>query len=181
MPSLSAATPHDDGARSPAAFERLLATHRGILLKVAASYAFDAEERADLVQDIALQLWRAWPGYDAARPFPTWMYRIALNVAISHRRSSRLRPPHEDIDDAREHLPGARDVDADGREQLDLVQRAMRSLPPLDRALLLLHLEGCSHREAGEVLGISESNAATRLGRVRQQLRRTAGATHEER
>lgn len=181
MPSLSTAAPTADDARSPAAFERLLAAHRGILLKVAASYAFDRDERADLVQDIALQLWRAWPGYDAARPFPTWMYRIALNVAISHRRSARLRPPHEDIADAHEHLPGARDVEADGRDELATVQRAMRALAPLDRALLLLHLEGCSHREAGEVLGLSETNAATRLGRVRQQLRRVAGADTGER
>lgn len=158
-----------------AAFERLLATHRGVLLKVAASYAHDREERADLAQEIALQLWRAWPGYDPARPFATWMYRVALNVALSHRRR-RPAAAHDPLDARHDDLVGAEDVDAEARQQLALVRRAMQALGPLDRALLLLHLEGCSHREAGDVLGLSETNAATRLGRIRQQLRRLAGA-----
>lgn len=157
-------------------FQSLLAAHRGIVLKVAASYSRNAADRADLTQDIALQLWRAWPRYDRSRPFPTWMYRVALNVGISHLRSERQRPLHEPLDEAHEQLVGASDVDAIGREQLTIVQRAMRALGAVDRALLLLHLEGCSHRQVGEVLGISESNAATRLGRIKQQLRQIAGA-----
>ncbi len=157
------------------AFEARLLAHRGIVAKVAASYAWTPEDRADLTQEIALQLWRAWPAYDPARPFPTWMYRVALNVAISHRRRQAQREAHESSDEGHEQIVGERDVDAAVRQQRDLVQRAMRSLGRLDRALLLLHLEGCSHREVGEVLGLSETNAATRLGRIRQQLRNVAG------
>ncbi len=162
------------------AFEARLLAHRGIVAKVAASYAWTPEDRADLAQEIALQLWRAWPAYDPARPFTTWMYRVALNVAISHRRSAAQRRAHESIDEGHEQLVGERDVDAVQRQQRELVQRAMRSLGALDRALLLLHLEGCSHREVGEVLGLSETNAATRLGRIRQQLRNVAGERPQE-
>ncbi|MEO6065349.1 MAG: sigma-70 family RNA polymerase sigma factor [Lysobacterales bacterium] len=157
-------------------FESLLAAHRGIVLKVAASYSRNAADRADLAQDIVLQLWRAWPRYDRSRPFPTWMFRVALNVAISHLRRERQRRSHEPLDEVHEQQVGASDVDAVGGERLAIVQRAMRALGAVDRALLLLHLEGCSHREVGEVVGISESNAATRLGRIKQQLRRIAGA-----
>lgn len=157
-------------------FETRLAAHRGILRKVAASYAFDAEDRADLMQEISLQLWRAWPGYAPDRSFPTWMYRIALNVAISHRRSAARRPPADPLDDRTDELIGDADVDAETRERLALVQRAMRALGPLDRALLLLHLDGCSHRDSGDVLGLSETNVATRLTRIRQHLRRDIGA-----
>lgn len=163
-------------AARTAEFEARLAAHRGILLKVAASYARDAHDRADLVQEISLQLWRAWPAYDPARPFSTWMYRVALNVAISQRRSERLRPLHDPLDEAHESLVGASDVDAETRQRLELVQQAMQALGPLDRALLLLHLEGCSHRESGDVLGLAEGNVATRLTRIRQQLRRGAAA-----
>ena len=158
------------------AFEDLLAVHRGIVLKIAASYCHGPEDRADLVQDIHLQLWRAWPSYEASRTFSTWMYRVALNVAISHRRVRSRQGQHEALDEAHESLVGADDVDAAARQQLALVERAMHEVDPLDRALLVLHLEGCSHREIGEVMGISETNAATRLGRIRQQLRRSVGA-----
>ncbi len=157
-------------------FQALVAAHRGIILKVAASYGRGAEDRADLAQEIALQLWRAWPGYEPARPFPTWMYRVALNVAITHRRRERLRAGHEQLTEAHEAVVGAQDVDAEAGERLAIVQRAMQSLGRIDRALLLLHLEGCSHQESGEVLGITAGNVATRLGRIRQQLRRVAGA-----
>lgn len=155
-------------------FQSLIAAHRGIILKVAASYSRDAEDRADLAQEIALQLWRAFPRYERERPFSTWMYRVALNVAISQQR--RERPAHESLDDEHHEMIGAHDVDVESRERLALVQRAMQALAPLDRALLLLHLEGCSHGESGEVLGMTEGNVATRLNRIKQQLRRLAGA-----
>jgi RNA polymerase sigma-70 factor (ECF subfamily) len=153
-------------------FQALLAAHRGIVLKVAASYARSPEDRADLAQDIAMQLWQAWPAYDASRTFSTWMYRVALNVAISWQRRETHRRHEALDDDAQAQLTGALDVDVEAREQLALVQRAMRSLSEVDRALLLLHLEGCSHRESAEVLGTTEGNVATRLNRIKSHLRR---------
>jgi RNA polymerase sigma-70 factor (ECF subfamily) len=160
----------------PTDFPGLIAAHRGIVLKVAASYCRHADDRADLAQEIALQLWRSWPDYDRTRPFTTWMYRVALNVAISRQRSESLRTGHEPLGAEHEALVGEGDVDAESRERLAIVQRAMQALGRFDRALLLLHLEGCSHRESGEVLGIAEGNVATRLTRIRQQLRRIADA-----
>src|SRR5215471_4429144 len=79
--------PPPSDASNKADFEDLLAKHRRLVFKVAATYARDPEDRRDLVQEILIQTWRAYPGYDAGRSFSTWMYRIALNVAISHRRS----------------------------------------------------------------------------------------------
>src|SRR3546814_20351390 len=76
------------------AFGELLQQHRGIVFKVANAYARSAEDRDDLAQEIAVQLWRAWPGYDPARRFSTWMYRIALNVALSFLRSHGHRRRH---------------------------------------------------------------------------------------
>ena len=74
-------------------FAALLEQHRGIVFKVAATYCRHPEDRQDLAQEIAAQLWRAFSGYDPARLFSTWMYRIALNVAISHVRSTSGRAP----------------------------------------------------------------------------------------
>src|SRR3546814_20189799 len=80
------------------AFGELLQQHRGIVFKVAGTYARSAEDRDDLAQELAVQLWRAWPGYDPSCRFSPWMYRIALNDAISfllsevHRRRHSLPP-----------------------------------------------------------------------------------------
>ena len=82
-------TPAPTLTREPTAqarFEALLATHARLLLKVAPTYCALPEERRDVVQEMSAQLWRAFGSYDEARPFTTWMYRIALNVAISHVR-----------------------------------------------------------------------------------------------
>lgn len=162
-----ATTMTDDARRE---FGTLLERHRGIVFKVANSYARDPDDRADLAQEIAAQLWRAWPAYDQARTFTTWMYRVALNVAISQLRGRSLRDRHHVSFD--EHL---HDLDAslagEADHDLQLLQRVIAALPPLDRALMLLYLEERSQREIAEILGITESNVATKISRLKQRIR----------
>lgn len=163
-----------------ARFAALLERHRGIVLKIAHGYCRDPEDRRDLVQDISVQAWRAFAGFDPARSrFSTWLYRIALNVAISQARSAGLRRRHlASLDDeAVAALPGhdhARtEADAGVRALHDVIGR----LDPFNRALMLLYLDERSHREIAEVLGIGESNVATRLHRLRQRLREELAPT----
>src|SRR4051812_261095 len=75
-------------------FRELLERHRKIVFKVANTYCRDPQDRADLAQEIAIQLWRAFPAYDGVRTFSTWMYRVALNVAISFRRGIGRHEQH---------------------------------------------------------------------------------------
>jgi len=165
----SAALPQPDRATT---FTALLERHRGIVVKVAGTYTRGTEERAELMQEIAAQLWRAYPRYDPARSFSTWMYRIALNVAISALRERRRDDDHlaplsgEALDIAD---PAASDP---LRElQVRALHRFIAALPPLDRALMLLYLDDRSHAEIAEVLGISEGNAATKVSRLKQRIR----------
>lgn len=154
------------------AFAELLQRHRGIVFKVAGSYARDPHDRDDLAQEIAAQLWRAWPKYDPARSFSTWMYRIALNVAISHLRSETHRRHHAvPLDDALHDVAIDDAADTDTAEGLRILQRFIATLDPLDRALLLLYLDERSTREMAEVLGISESNVTTKISRLKQRIR----------
>ena len=162
------------------AFDELLLRHRGIVLKVAASYALHREDRAELAQEIQLQLWRAWPGYDPARSFSTWMYRIALNTAISFLRGQAQADRSVLVDDHGDTLAGSAALDPETHERLRLLQRFMATLGPLDRALLLLYLEERSGREIAEVLGIGESNVTTRIGRIKQRLRDYAAASFHD-
>jgi RNA polymerase sigma-70 factor, ECF subfamily len=120
---------------------------------------------------VAGQLWRAYPAYDSTRPFTTWMYRVALNVAISwlrtHAPRQRVTVPLE---------PGVHDIaggtlDPVAEERLRALLTAIRKLDPLDRALVLLYLDDHSHRDIAAVVGLSETNVATKIHRLKQRLR----------
>ena len=154
-------------------FSALLKRHTGIVRKVANSYAHGPEDRADLAQEIAAQLWHAWPRYDPARSVTTWMYRVALNVAISHLRSVELRRRHDAVplDEALHDVVDSNAVDPEHEQRLRLLQGFIARQPALDRALLLLYLDDRPQRQIAEVLGISESNVSTKIGRLKQRLR----------
>ena len=169
MPEALAAAMTPDDRRD---FAERLQRHRGIVVKIAHSYAWDADDRDDLCQEIAAQLWRAWPAYDPARSFSTWMYRIARNVAISHVRNSTQRSRHmvaldEDLHDIADD--GGRNPEQE--QQLRALQRVIAGLDKLNRALLLLYLEERSNRDIGEILGLSESNVSTKISRLKQRIR----------
>jgi len=150
-------------------FTRLLEQHGGFIRKVAFGYASTFADREDLSQEITLQLWRAFPRYSPDRPFSTWMYRIALNVAISflrrHSRIVRQMVPFEEceIEVADEAAPKD--------ERAALLQQVIASLPPFDRAFLLLYLDDHSYREIAAILGLTETNVATKLNRLKQRVR----------
>lgn len=159
-------------------FEDLLREHRRIVFKVARVYARDAHDRDDLVQDIAMQLWRSFDAFDVRRAkFSTWMYRVALNVAISHARSANrsLAPHLEPLDGA--HLESVAGPDTSHDESLERGERVavlnafIGSLDALNRALVLLYLEDRDYAEIAAVLGISETNVATKINRIKHKLR----------
>jgi len=152
-------------------FVALLDEHRKILYKVAGAYGRSPEDRQDLVQEMTAQLWRSFERYDERFRFSTWMYRIALNVAISFVRRETVRARHAapaPILEVSADVSAAAPGDAD----LRLLDGFLRRLDELDRALLLLYLDGIRHDAIAEVLGISESNVGTKLGRIKQRLRR---------
>ncbi len=160
-------------------FLRLLKEHRRILYKVSRAYGRTAEDRDDLVQETVVQLWRAFPRYDARFRFSTWMYRIALNVAISFQRRESTRQHHVTaVGD--EVLLAVSAAELEPEEGLALLYRCIERLDDLSKGLVLLYLDGHSHAEISEVLGISTSNVGTRLGRLKDKLRdelRTEGLT----
>ena len=154
-------------------FGTLLQRNSGIVFKVANSYARDIDDRAELAQEIAAQLWHAYPNYDPTRSFSTWMYRIALNVAISHLRHLELRRRHDAVplDDALHDVVDGNAADPEQQQRLHLLQGFIARQPPLDRALLLLYLEELPQREIADILGITESNVSTKIGRLKQRIR----------
>jgi RNA polymerase sigma-70 factor (ECF subfamily) len=152
----------------------LLEEHRKILFKVANLYCRNPADFADVVQEMALQAWRSFDHYDQSRRFSTWLYRIALNVAISFyrgetRRSRTIVPADESVIE----IAAQPSQTADLEDRLRLLRGFIDQLGELDKALVLLYLDGNPYDVIAEVLGISESNVGTRINRIKQKLQRT--------
>jgi RNA polymerase sigma factor (sigma-70 family) len=153
-------------------FELLLQRHQKIVYKVVNTYCWQADDRADLAQEIAIQLWRSFHTYDNERSFSTWMYRIALNVAISNvRHQTKFLHLSVPLDDS--HLEIGENEDDKGKddERVKFLQSFIAQLDSLNRALMLLYLEDHGYREIADILGISETNVATKISRLKQGIR----------
>ena len=145
------------------------------LRRFCAAHCAHPGDRQDLFQEIAIALWKALPQFRGDASERTWLYRIAQNVAFSdaarYRRKRGREVPIETIP--------VRGCPEDERRH-DLLD-AIRRLEPVERQLACLYLEGLTAREIGDVLGITESNAAVRLTRLRQQLTRMLNPAEVER
>lgn len=152
-------------------FLSVLDGHKGILYKVANSYCRHEEDRKDLIQEIIFQLWRSFEKYDGRSRYSTWIYRIALNVAISFYRKEKVAGfPSVEITAAVLSI-GNPQQNEEKETDLTILQQFISELKELDRALLLLYLEEKSYREIAEIIGITETNVATKIGRIKTRLR----------
>jgi RNA polymerase sigma-70 factor (ECF subfamily) len=150
-------------------FETLLDEHKKIVYKVANLYSKSREDREDVAQEIVAQLWRSFASFDGRVQFSTWMYRIALNVAISNYRRESARKRYVLSDE--EQLLKAVDLSTERSEELRVLYQFIDGLDPLNKALAMLYLDGNSYAETAQVLGISETNVATKISRLKQQLK----------
>ena len=162
-------------ARLTEEFVARLEKHQRILFKVAYMYCRDRYDRRDLVQEMLIQVWRSYARFDERVQFSTWMYRIAVNVAITHYRSERRRirdtVPMEEygLDIAAADALFAIDNHGEG-DNMRALRQMINGLDELNRALILLFLEGFSSEEIAEVVGITASNVTTRISRLKTKL-----------
>ena len=152
-------------------FLSVIEQNKGIIYKIANSFKKDEDDKKDLMQEIILQLWRSFDSYDEKSKFSTWMYRVALNVAIASYRKEKkhsefIAPmPESVIALADENISTEREY------ELGLLQKFIGELKELDRALMLLYLEERSGKEMAEILGLSETNIRTKINRIKEQLK----------
>ena len=148
-------------AADPQGFAAMLRENQAALARLARHYA-GADEWQDLQQEMHLQLWRSFPAFDGRAQRSTWVYRVALNTALSHRRKplrehQRLDPSMEPAD------PGS------AGDAMAVLETFLATLDPVQRGVLLLDLEGLEREQIAEVLGLSPGAVAVRMTRLRQR------------
>jgi RNA polymerase sigma factor (sigma-70 family) len=158
-----------DSATRESLFADAMKQHLGIFLKTAYAFAAPAD-RDDLVQEMLLAAWQALPTFDGSSKLSTFLYRVANNRALNWNRSQR-RYGHRlaALENCPQLVLDGNDVDPNAG-RLDWLYALIRQLPPPDRTVLLLHLDQLSHREIGDVTGLTENNVGVRLHRIKRWL-----------
>ena len=151
-------------------FVDILNNHRGLIYKVCHLYCDDPEDKKDLFQEIVLQVWKSLGSFRQESTIGTWMYRIALNTAITHfRKEKRLggKVSLNGID-----IPDLNDS-SEKEDQLKELFKAIENLDRIDKSIILLYLEEKNYEEISEITGLTRTNVGVRLNRIKIKLSNT--------
>jgi len=151
-------------------FTTLIKENQGLIHKVCFLYENDPEIRNDLFQEIVLQLWKSFSSFRGEAKITTWMYRIALNTAISGLRKRHRNIKTEDIRDAHFNISDHPPRD-DREEDVKKLYWAIAHLSEIDRAIIMMALEEIPYEEIAETLGITQNNVRVRMNRIREKLK----------
>jgi len=153
-------------------FIRLVDESQGIIHKVCRMYCDDEAHREDLFQEIILQLWKSYPSFKGESKFSSWMYRVALNVAIQDFRKEKKRrflflEQFEFKEPASAPKTGFKD------ERIEALYKAISNLDKIERAIMLLHLDEVPNEEIAEIAGITQNYVRVKMTRIRTKLAKT--------
>ncbi|NNL92540.1 MAG: RNA polymerase sigma factor [Saprospiraceae bacterium] len=152
-------------------FLNIIESHKRLIYKIVNAYCQDKQNHQDLFQDIIMQLWSSFENYDEKYKLSTWIYRIALNTSISFHRKSIKRDAHiVDLPTILETTIKS-EVSRIEDPKLETLNRFIQELREIDKALILLYLDGLSQKEISHVMGISATNVGTKLSRIKKILR----------
>lgn len=151
-------------------FVHVIKQNEGVIFKITTIYTDNKTDQQDLYQDIVYQLWKAFPGFRKESKISTWMYRIALNTALTRLKKSKRSGPTVPID--RVVLQETECYDNEFEERLKMVYAHIQQLNLLEKGIMLLLLEGKKYEEIAEITGLSPSNVGTRISRIKQKLKK---------
>ena len=143
--------------------------HKGILHKVSKMYMDNRDDQQDLFQEIVCQLWKSYDTFRNKSQFSTWMYRVAINTAIVFLKKEKRKVDKYQI--ASENIKEETDDSEIKESQIEHFYKAVQKLEKIDKAIIFYQLEGFSHKEIGDNLGISEGNARVKLNRAKEKLK----------
>ena len=149
-------------------FEQHIKTNELLIYKVCRMYAYTSADREDLFQEIVIQLWNAYPKFKGESKFSTWLYRVALNTAITGLRKKK------DFIESREpaKLPEQiSDENTGDEDELKQLHKAIEQLSEVEKAVVMLYMEDKSYDEMEDILGISQGNLRVKMNRIKEKLR----------
>jgi RNA polymerase sigma factor (sigma-70 family) len=152
-------------------FISIIKEHQNLIFKICHSYCANPENRQDLQQEILIQLWRSLDKFDGRVKISTWIYKVALNTAIFfYRNDFKHTGKHVQIDTSIISLSHA-EPDMDHNENIAMLYRFIERLNEMDKALMLLYLDDNKYKDIAEILGLSETNVATKINRIKKTLK----------
>lgn len=152
-------------------FLTIIKDHQNLIYKICYSYCSDMEKRNDLQQEIFLQLWKSFEKYDGRAKMSTWIYRISLNTAISfYRKNKKHNNKKADINESLISLSYS-DNTIEQNENITLLYSIINQLNDFDKALILLYLDDYKYEDIAEILGITKTNVATKISRIKKVLK----------
>jgi RNA polymerase sigma factor (sigma-70 family) len=152
-------------------FVTLLEENQNIVHKVCRLYTNNRDQHNDLFQEVTIQLWRAFPKFRGDAKFSTWMYRVALNTAITLYRKSKRTVQTQDFDNVMFRI-SSEEYDDTVELQLKVMYNAIKDLNDIEKALVFLYLEDKNYKEISETMGITEVNARVKMNRVKGKLKK---------
>ncbi|SDE05040.1 RNA polymerase sigma factor [Riemerella columbipharyngis] len=150
-------------------FSDLIQQNQGLIIKVSRMYTNTPEDEQDLFQEIVLQLWRSYDSFRGQSKISTWMYRVALNTAITLFKKSSKSPKVDELNDV--HFGKVYDSDEDKNEQIQLLYTVIKQLPDVEKAVVMMYLDDQPYKEIAETLGITEVNARVKMNRLKKTLK----------
>ena len=150
-------------------FIRIIKQHEGVIFKITSFYTDNKVDQQDLYQDIVYQLWKSFESFRGEAKISTWMYRIALNTALTKIRNSKKKEYSVSIDIV--VLEQTENQDPEFEERLRKLYHQIGQLNVLEKGIMLLLLEGKKYEEIAEITGLSSSNVGTRISRIKEKLK----------
>ncbi|CAM3586176.1 RNA polymerase sigma factor [Elizabethkingia occulta] len=149
-------------------FSKLVKENQGLIIKVARMYTNTPDDQQDLFQEIVLQLWRSYDTFKGNSKISTWMYRVALNTAITLFRKTTRTVKTDELADF--HQPIDDDND-DNQQQITLLYKVIKMLGDIDRAIVMMYLDDIPYKDIAENIGITEVNARVKMNRLKKTLK----------
>ncbi len=150
-------------------FIEIIKKNEGIIYKITLLYADNKEDKEDLYQEIICQLWKSFGSFKQQSKISTWLYRVALNTALTHIKKEKRKVNQISFDSSLLQVMDLKDSGLE--EQIQLLYKHIRMLNSIERGIILLFLEDNSHKEIATITGFSISNIGTKLGRIKQKLK----------
>lgn len=154
-------------------FLDILEKNIGIIIKIARAYANTIHDKEDLINDITLELWKSFGQFKGGSKISTWIYRVALNTSMNYKRKKE-KDKLFFLDDLKQFDSLSWLIEQQDSSHSDTLYQCIDELNELNKAIILLYLDGNSHEEISDITGISKTNVGTRIGRIKEQIKNLA-------